>query len=142
MSDIQSKGGKIRAQKLTPERRRAIAEKAASMRWAKEPVGMTASKSAVPSAGVNGEVLPPSPFAKFRGQMDLGGNSVDVYVLDTGQRVISLRATVKILTGTDGGILEDYIGVTALKSFLNSDLVLEETRDFYIPGTQFRGKGV
>lgn len=86
--------------------------------------------------------MPPSPFAKHRGVMELGGNLVDVYVLDTGARVLSLRAAVKVLTGIDGGVLEDYIGVKALKPFVNSALVLEETVDFHIPGTQFRGKGI
>jgi hypothetical protein len=33
------KGGQARAHKLTPERRRAIAKKAANKRWTKEPVG-------------------------------------------------------------------------------------------------------
>jgi len=31
-----SKGGKARASKLTPERRKEIAEKAAKVRWSKE----------------------------------------------------------------------------------------------------------
>jgi hypothetical protein len=104
------------------------------MRWAKLPTNL--------APPLEGDVLPPSPFAKFRGEIDLGGNLVDVYVLDTGQRVLSLRATVKVLTGTDGGILEDYIGVQALKPHLDSDLVLEGTNEFHIPGTQFKGKGV
>ena len=86
--------------------------------------------------------MPPSPFAKHRGVMTLGDAPIDVYVLDTGARVISLRAALKVLTGVDGGVLEDYIGVKALKDFINSDLVLEESVEFYIPGTQFRGRGV
>ena len=86
--------------------------------------------------------MPPSPFAKHRGIMTLGGMPIDVYVLDTGIRVISLRAVLKVLTDVDGGVLEDYIGVKALKPYLNSELVLEESVDFYIPGTQFRGRGI
>lgn len=34
-------------------------------------------------------------FAKWRGQIDLGGDELDVYVLNTGQRVISIRAAVR-----------------------------------------------
>lgn len=133
------KGGAMRAARMSPEERKASAKQAAAIRWAKPPKAL--AKGEVEDLP-EGEVLPPSPFAKHRGITELNGNVVDVYVLDTEQRVISLRAAVKVLTGTDGGILEDYIGVKALKGFVNSELVLEETVDFYIPGTQFRGRGI
>lgn len=132
------KGGAARAAKMTPEERAASARQAAKSRWAKPPKALTAPLEPV----LEGEVMPPSPFAKHRGIMTLNNIPVDVYVLDTEERVISLRATVKVLTGIDGGILEDYIGVKALEGFVNSGLVLEESVEFYIPGTQFRGKGI
>ena len=59
--------------------------------------------------------------------MTLGDVPIDVYVLDTGVRVISMRAVLKVLAGVDGGALEDYIGVRALKPFIDSNLVLEES---------------
>lgn len=136
MSDIPSKGGKARADKLTPERRRAIAAKAAAMRWAKPP-----EMGAAPDNGGD-ENLPPSPFAKFRGQIDLGGQPIDVYVLDTGERVISMRGVVKAITGQDAGNLVEYLGVQGLKDHINKDLNLVENNDFHIPGTQFRGRGI
>lgn len=86
--------------------------------------------------------MPPSPFAKHRGVLELGGNSVDCYVLDNGDRVISMRSATFSLTGTDQGKLGDYIGVQALKSFINSDLVLGETIEFHIPGSQLTGRGI
>lgn len=134
------KGGAVRAARMTPEERAASARLAAKSRWAKPPTELITP--GLEPMVLEGEVLPPSPFAKHRGTVTLNGVDVDVYVLDTDERVISLRAAVKVLTGTDGGILEDYIGVKALKDFVNSDLVLEETVDFHIPGTQFRGKGI
>lgn len=134
------KGGAARAAKMTPEERAASARLAAKSRWAKAPTALTAPPAATPA--IEGETLPPSPFAKHRGIMTLGGMPIDVYVLDTGTRVISLRAVLKVLTDVDGGVLEDYIGVKALKPYLNSELVLEESIDFYIPGTQFRGRGI
>ena len=133
-------GGAARAAKMTPEERAASARLAAKSRWAKPPTALTALSEVAPA--LEGEVLPPSPFAKHRGVMTLGGLPIDVYVLDTETRVISLRAVLKVLTDVDGGVLEDYIGVKALKPFLNSNLVLEESVDFYIPGTQFRGRGI
>ncbi len=83
-----------------------------------------------------------SPFAKWRGEIDLGGDELDVYVLDTGERVISTRAAVKSFSSTDSGNLGNYIGVAALKSYINSDLILGELLEFSIPGTQFVGRGM
>ena len=85
---------------------------------------------------------PPSPFAKFRGQIDLGGDPVDCYVLDDGRRVLSLRATLKAIANVDAGNLGEYIGARSLKPFLDKDKILGELPDFHIPGTQFRGKGM
>ena len=122
MDDMPTKGGKARAAKLSPERRKAIAAKAAAMRWAKPPTGLVEGERRE-----DGQ-LPPSPFAKYQGVLALGGTPVDVYVLDTRERVISLRATVKAIAGVDAGNLGEYIGAQALRPFLNKELVLGETR--------------
>lgn len=84
----------------------------------------------------------PSPFAKHIGELDLGNSTVDCYVLDTEDRVISLRATAKAITGVESGKLGQYIEVNALKPYINKDLVLGETITFNIPGTQYQGKGI
>jgi hypothetical protein len=86
--------------------------------------------------------VPPSPFAKYPGVLTLGDASVDCYVLDTGERVISLGATVRAIANTKSGDLAEYIGVNALKPFINKDLILAETIDFNLPGSQFPGKGI
>ena len=83
-----------------------------------------------------------SPFAKHPGTLNLGGTELDVYVLDTGQRVIAINKAVKAITDRDGGNLGEYIGVSALKPFLDKDLILGEMIDYTVPGTQFRGKGI
>jgi hypothetical protein len=136
------KGGRVRAQRMSSEERRASAQKAAGMRWAKTPTALINPDDEVNAASVSGELLPPSPFAKFRGQLDLGGNPIDVYVLDTGERVLSMRGAVKAMTGQDTGNLVEYLSVQGLKDFIDKDLVLVETKDFFIPGTQFRGRGI
>ena len=132
------KGGAARAAKMTPEDRAASARLAAQRRWAKPPTGMTE----VAPTPLDGEVMPPSPFAKHKGIMTLGDVPIDVYVLDTGDRVISMRGAVKALTGKDAGNLVEYLSVNSLKGFIDKELVLVETRDFFIPGTQFRGVGI
>ncbi|MXO98933.1 hypothetical protein GRI97_08025 [Altererythrobacter xixiisoli] len=86
--------------------------------------------------------FPASPFAKWRGKIDLGGDELDVYVLDTGDRVISLRSAVKSIAEADSGDLAKFTGVSALKSYINNDLILAELLDFSIPGTQFSGRGM
>ena len=134
------KGGAARAARLSPEERAASARLAAKSRWAKAPASLV--KPAPEALPLEGEVLPPSPFAKHRGVMELGGVPIDVYVLDTGDRVLSQRSAVKAITGQDSGNLGEYLSVQGLKGFVNSDLVLGETKDFFIPGTQLRGRGI
>lgn len=89
----------------------------------------------------NGNTLP-SPFAKWRGKIDLGGDELDVYVLDTGDRVIALRSAVKSIANADSGDLAKFIGVSSIKPYINNDLILAELREFAIPGTQFTGRGM
>lgn len=68
--------------------------------------------------------------------------SLDCYVLDTGQRVISLRATIKSIANVDSGKLGNYIESNSLKPFINSDKILGELLEFSIPGTQLKGLGL
>ncbi len=81
-------------------------------------------------------------FAKHKGELQLGGASVDCYVLNTGERVISMRSAVQAIAKVDSGNLGDYIGVEALKLFINKEKVLGEILSFSIPGTQFKGSGL
>lgn len=82
------------------------------------------------------------PFAKWRGKIDLGGDELDVYVLNTESRVISLRSAIRSISKTESGNLGAYIGVSSIKPYVNSDLILGELLDFSIPGTQFTGRGM
>jgi hypothetical protein len=133
------KGGAARAAKMTKDELSAAAKQAAKMRWAKPPTELV---TAMEPIVYDGEVLPPSPFAKYRGILDIAGTEVDVYVLDTEDRVLSMRGVVKAITGQDAGNLVEYLSIQGLKEFINKDLVLVEAKDFFIPGTQFRGRGI
>jgi hypothetical protein len=86
--------------------------------------------------------FPTSPFAKWKGNIDLGGDKLDVYVLDTGDRVIALRSAVKSIANADSGDLAKFIGVSSVKDYINNDLILAELKEFSIPGTQFLGRGM
>ncbi|MDA3626466.1 P63C domain-containing protein [Saccharopolyspora sp. WRP15-2] len=86
--------------------------------------------------------LPRSPFAKHVGQIQLGNNDLDCYVLDSEIRVLALRSAVRALTGVDGSDLDSYIGVQNLRDHLDSRRILASAVEFSIPGTQFTGKGI
>ncbi|MCD4676955.1 MAG: helix-turn-helix domain-containing protein [Desulfobacula sp.] len=86
--------------------------------------------------------FPDSPFAKFIGKLELGNDQIDCYVLDTKERVISMGTTVKALAKTKSADLAEYIGVKALKPYINKELVLAETVEFNIPGTHYKGRGL
>lgn len=107
-----------------------------------DPLEFQTSLPFVPLTGELTPTFPSSPFAKWRGKIDLGGDELDVYVLDTGDRVIALRSAVKSIANADSGDLAKFIGVSSVKPFINNELVLAELREFAIPGTQFTGRGM
>lgn len=78
--------------------------------------------------------LPPSPFAKWRGTIDLGGSLLDCYVLDHGQRIISLSAAMRSIADVDTGKLGEYIGVKSLNPFIDKDKIIGQLLEFSIPG--------
>jgi len=131
----KAKGGIARAKALSSEQRTEIAQRAATARWAK------ANEENNLSDEID-KTNPDIPVARWRGQIDLGGDLLDVYVLDTQLRVISLGATVKAIANAESGDLAKFIGVSSLNSFIDKNLILAELIEFSIPGTQFKGKGL
>jgi transcriptional regulator with XRE-family HTH domain len=85
-----------------------------------------------------------SPFAKYSGILHLGDAEVDCYVLDTGDRVISLSATVRAISATNHGKLDGYVGVKALHEYISYEEVERNIIEFYIPqtGIELIGKGI
>lgn len=76
---IQSKGGRERAKKLSPEARREIASKAATARWKKNRL--------------NSKTIE----AETDGELQIGEVNLDVYVLNDRRRVINKKAMAKAL---------------------------------------------
>jgi len=83
-----------------------------------------------------------SPFAKWRGEIDLFGEHIDCYVLDDGKRVIALRSAVKAIADIDSGKLTSVIGASSLRPFIDLELIESELEEFSIPGTQLLGRGM
>jgi P63C domain len=122
-----SKGGVARAQKMTAEQRKEIAQKAAEARWGKAQ----GDQDYLELEAVDGQDL---PEAKFKGTLPLMDIEIPCYVLETGQRVIGRTAMTEMLTGIKGGGgLEKYIGVAPLKPFINRENVLEKMVAFRLP---------
>jgi hypothetical protein len=119
-----AKGGKARAEALTPAQRSEIARKAVSARWGKK----------VEADIMDGDSDKNIPEAKHRGFLNLMDLQIPCYVLDNGMRVIGRTSATEALTGiTGGGALEKYLGVAPLKPFINMENVLERFVDFRLP---------
>jgi P63C domain len=82
VNEAGAKGGKARAEKLSPKRRREIGKAAAVARWAKEK-----------GSEAGGSI----PRATHGGVMQVGDIAIPCYVLETGIRVISHRGLQKSL---------------------------------------------
>ncbi|MGX9963688.1 P63C domain-containing protein [Roseomonas sp. F4] len=75
----QSRGGKARALRLTPQERSAIAASGARQRWAKP------------------EVLGQMPEASSQGTLPIGDTMVEVYVLKDRRRLVAKRAMARAI---------------------------------------------
>ncbi len=118
----RAKGGKARSDSMSPEQRKEAASKAAKARWAKSPVKTVA----VP--------VRPLPVALYKGVLPLNGIEVPCYVVDNGDHVIGRTSFTEYLTGIKGGgDLEKYLGVSALKPFLDLLVVVDGLVEFRLP---------
>jgi len=66
------------------------------------------------------------PRAEHWGELSIGDTQLPCYVLDTGERVFSLKGVVVGLIGTQGGQLAEYLKLRALQEFLPDDLTPDE----------------
>lgn len=82
------------------------------------------------------------PVANLLGVIELGGTELDCYVLNNGDRVLSLSGTVRALTGTDSGNLGNYVTIEGLKTFIDSDNIAGGIQPFSIPGNPNPAKGI
>src|ERR1700676_1731700 len=103
------KGGKARANVLTPEQRSEIARKAVTARWAK------AGKPPAPEQYSPIQIVPvvaeeTIPFSLFQGRLRIGELELECHVLNDYRRVFTQREIVRILTGgRESGNLQRYL---------------------------------
>lgn len=135
-----SKGGKARANTLTPEERKEIARNAVRARWAKagklkeaipEPEPDDTPASATPL--VIEPQAPALPYSMFRGTLKLGPMYVECHVLNDGRRVFTQREMVRVLSaGRVSGNLTRYLERNPL---ITKDENLGPEIQFKVPGS-------
>jgi hypothetical protein len=120
------KGGDARARALSPAERSEISREAVRVRWdkaGKQPATLD------PLIKAGGE----TPFSMFRGTLDIGDVTFECHVLSDGQRVLTQREVVRLLTGgRDSSNIQRYLERNPLvpADFLDGKIV-----GFRIPGT-------
>jgi hypothetical protein len=126
-SASHAKGGKARAQKLSPEDRKAIAKAAAEARWSKS--GENRSLSALPQATHDGD-------------LDIAGTIIKAAVLPNTQRLIT-QGTFLLAIGRSrtpkagtGGLttvdeLPFFLQAEALRPFISDELRQSTTPIFF-----------
>lgn len=77
----------------------------------------------MPAENDHSEVV---PVATHWGDLDIAGTAIPSYVLNTGDRVFSLKGVVVGLIGTEGGQLAEYLKVRSLQPHLPKDLMPAE----------------
>ena len=133
------RSGQARMDLLTPEERSALASQAAKERWKRQRVRMSTPAEVMPASGnlaiqLNTQVTENEyqhsqdtpagmPKATHWGELQIGDSTIPCYVLDTEERVFSLKGAVVGLIETEGGQLAEYIKVKSLRSFLPPDLI-------------------
>jgi len=112
----KAKGGKARAEKLTPERRREIAQRGGKARWEYATEDL--------------------PKAEYRGNLDIGNITIPCAVLENGKRVISDAGITNAMLGGRSGAskrlkkahelagapMPMFLAPNILKPFISDDL--------------------
>jgi hypothetical protein len=133
------KGGRARANVLTPGERRQIAQDAVRARWLK--AGKL--KQLVPTTEeerVDRSAADQTPTSMFQGRLAIGEVELECHVLNDGRRVLSQREMVKALSprGRASGGLRDYLDSNPL---IDGDSVAVAATRFRIPGNPTPANG-
>jgi hypothetical protein len=140
-----SKGGRARANVLTPGERSEIGRNAVRARWdrakteAIEQVSHPLDDSS--KAMKTKEIDNALPVALFPGKLSIGNMEFSVYVLNNGKRVMAQRQVVRVLTGHIKGDLGTYLKSQSLQPYIDFEEISQQTIHFKIPGTQYKGIG-
>jgi hypothetical protein len=138
------KGGRARANVLTPGERSDIARKAVQARWAKARAAMDSKIDTWRAVGpdqlvlIEQEIKP--PMALFSGKLQIAARLLACHVLDNGKRVIREDDIVRALTGRFEGNLERFIETNDLTRFAGRLGVPDRRVDFLIRARNASGR--
>jgi hypothetical protein len=133
-----SKGGRARANVLTPEERSEIARKAVRARWRKagklkDAEVTEADFSQTPEKDTEATTTPQLPFSMFRGTLEMGDVTLECHVLDNLKRVLTQREVVRAISGgRESGNLGRYLQRNPLTT---KDFDAGPVIHFTVPGT-------
>jgi hypothetical protein len=139
-----AKGGRARANVLTKGERTDIARQAVRARWMKagklkeieespyaDPDDESTSVVAVPKDQM--------PYSMFPGKLTIGDVELEVHVLSNGQRVLTQREVVRVISGgRESGNLQRYLRRNPLTA---EDFDLGPTIQFRVPGSNLVSNG-
>ena len=142
LSGYASQGGKARASVLGSDERKAIARTAARARWGEKEPTKQASSLVQSEKQAQKPQNPGLPVALFPGTLQIADQSLPVYVLDNGKRVITQTEVVRILTdGSTTAFLGRYLAAQNIANYIDGDAIIQQAIRFTIPGTKFEGLG-
>jgi hypothetical protein len=100
-----AKGGRARANVLTPTERSEIARRASRARW-----GGGDDDNSEPPIEVEVSTEGDLPYSMFRGTLQIGDFEVECHVLSDGRRVLTQREMVRVISGgRDSSNLARYL---------------------------------
>lgn len=138
VSEVAAKGGRARANILSPQERSDIAREAVRRRWLKAgKLKQQTSDESGDDIGPNEEAAEPTddmPYSMFRGTLALGNLKLECHVLSDYSRVITQREMVRVLSaGRESGNLQRYLSRNPLTA---NNFDLGPTKQFKIPGSR------
>jgi hypothetical protein len=128
------KGGRARANVLTPEERREIAQRAGRARWAKAGKLKSIKPDEEPEkpSDSSGNAVPEMPYSMFTGSLEIGDVTFECHVLNNHQRVLTQREVVRVISG--GRISGNLTRYLERNPLYNGEMLAGRTVQFRVPG--------
>jgi hypothetical protein len=124
------KGGRARANVLTPDERSTIARRAVQARW--EKAGKVVQDPEPPELDEPMDPNDPGLYSMFRGTLTIGDVTFECHVLSDRRRVLTQGEVVRVISGgRESSDLNRYLRRNPL---FTDDLLDGRTAQFQIPG--------
>lgn len=109
-----AKGGRARAESLSPSERQEIAQRAARVRWAKagKEVEVEDERDFLARFTQPAVAATEKPYSMFKGTLAIGDVGLQCHVLNDGRRVLTQREVVRAISGgrVSGSYLQNIPG--------------------------------